>query len=65
MLVAKRVVTHDFATLRFVLLNLVETDHGWTEAALDAEAVDDLFYDAACPSDFDIFVAHWAIFVKD
>jgi hypothetical protein len=65
MLVAERVVTHDFATLRFVLLNLVETNHAWTEAALYAEAVDDLFNYAACPSDFDILVAHWAIFVKD
>lgn len=65
MFVAYRVVAHDLTTLRFVFLNLVEPDNSWAEAALDPEAMDDLFDDPAGSTNLDVLMTHGTVLIKD
>ena len=65
MLIAKRVVTHHFATLGLVFFYLIEANYSWAKAALNAETVDYFFNYSTRPANFNVFVADWAVFIKD
>lgn len=65
MLAADGVVAHDLAALRFVLLDLVQPDDGWTKGTLYPIAVDDLLHDSTGAPNLDILVAHRAVFVEN
>ena len=65
MFLANRIVTHDFPALGFMLLYLRKSDDLWAERALNSERVNDLLNNTGGPSDFDVFMAHWAVFVQD
>ena len=65
MFFADRIVTHDFAALGLMLLYFGEADHLRTVRALDSEGMDDLFHHSRGSSDFNVFMAHGAIFVQN
>ena len=48
-----------------MLLNLRKTNHLRTIRALDSERLDDLFDHSRSSSNFDVLMAHRAIFIQD
>ena len=65
MFLANWIVAHDFPALGFMLLYFRKSDDLWAERALDPERVNDLLHNSGGSSNFDVFMAHWAVFVQD
>ena len=65
MFLADRIVTHDFPALGLMFLYFRKSDDLWAEGALDPERVNDFFHNPGGTSNFDVFMAHRAVFVQD
>lgn len=62
---AKRVVTAHLAALSFMALDLRKSHNCWTVRALDPEGVDDFLDHTRSSTNFDVKMAHGAIFVHN
>jgi hypothetical protein len=61
---AERVFTDDLATDPFVLVYLFQLENFQTEFALNVETGYDFLNHSGSPSDSNIFMAHWTVFIQ-